>query len=109
MVVPRQLAVGPLDLLRFGVFVNAQDLVEVLLDPVLGTHQRLPSRCSIAAVPWLVEGRSGDAQQASHSPVDGDRPPAATRPLLLLVVELGLICTRLVNPLILLRRAYRRL
>src|SRR5215213_1213554 len=110
MVVPRQLAVGPLDLLRFGVFVNAQDLVEVLLYPVLGTHQRLPSECSIAAAaPSACRGviRSRPTGE-SFSAVEVITP-AATCCLLLLVVEFGLICTRLVNPLILLRRGYRRL
>src|SRR5215212_1051442 len=109
MVVPRQLPVGPLDLLRFGVFVNAQDLVEVLLDPVLGTHQRLPSQCSIAAGPSACRGAIRSRPTSEPFRLSNGITPEAKCPLLLLVVEFGLICTRLVNPLILLRRAYRRL
>ena len=40
---PGQLAVGLLDVLGLSVLGHAEDLVEVLLDPVLGAHERLPS------------------------------------------------------------------
>src|SRR4030095_5415630 len=43
MVASRQLAVCLLDLLGGGVLGDTQDLVVVLLDPVLGTHRHLPS------------------------------------------------------------------
>ena len=43
VVLPRQLAEGLLDLLRLGVLGDAEDLVVILLEPVLRAHQRLLS------------------------------------------------------------------